>query len=128
MRRKKERSKQDQTNKQGKATQHTQGSHFSHVQYTSKKTSHKRAVQRAPVLIKRGENGGRTGAPVRLPVRTGACIVYRTCTYIHVHVLCCFALFVCLTLLASFFLPSHLSFKNMYMYMEIHVHSNCPQT
>ena len=29
--------------------------------------------------------------------------------------LCCFALFVCLTLLASFFLPSHLSFKNMYM-------------
>ena len=47
--------------------------------------------------------------------------------YIHVHVrqlgkvtalgvLCCFALFVCLTLLASFFLPSHLSFKNMYIY------------
>ena len=31
-------------------------------------------------------------------------------------VLCCFALFVCLTLLASFFLPSHLSFKNMYMW------------
>ena len=30
-------------------------------------------------------------------------------------VLCCFALLVCLTLLASFFLPSHLSFKNMYM-------------
>ena len=30
-------------------------------------------------------------------------------------VLCCFALFVCLTLLASFFLPSHLSFKNMYI-------------
>ena len=30
------------------------------------------------------------------------------------YVLCCFALFVCLTLLASFFLPSHLSFKNMY--------------
>ena len=28
---------------------------------------------------------------------------------------CCFALFVCLTLLASFFLPSHLSFKNMYL-------------
>ena len=34
--------------------------------------------------------------------------------YVCVHVLCCFALFVCLTLLASFFLPSHLSFKNMY--------------
>ena len=30
-------------------------------------------------------------------------------------VLCCFALFVCLTLLASFFLLSHLSFKNMYI-------------
>ena len=29
--------------------------------------------------------------------------------------MCCFALFVCLTLLASFFLPSHLSFKNMYI-------------
>ena len=39
------------------------------------------------------------------------------CTHVHVHVLCCFALFVCLTLLASFFLPSHLSFKNMYMYI-----------
>ena len=34
-------------------------------------------------------------------------------------VLCCFALFVCLTLLASFI---HLSFKNMYMYMYIHKH------
>ena len=29
-------------------------------------------------------------------------------------VLCCFALFVCVILLVSFFLPSHLSFKNMY--------------
>ena len=38
-------------------------------------------------------------------------------------VLCCFALFVCLTLLASFFLPSHLSFKNMYMYMHRPVHT-----
>ena len=28
------------------------------------------------------------------------------------------ALFVCLTLLASFFLPSHLSFKNMYQYIS----------
>ena len=34
-------------------------------------------------------------------------------------VLCCFALFVCLTLLASFFLPSHLSFKNMYLNVYI---------
>ena len=31
-------------------------------------------------------------------------------------VLCCFALFVCLTLLASFFLPFHLSLKH------VHVH------
>ena len=31
--------------------------------------------------------------------------------YLYMGVLCCFALFVCLTLLASFFLPSHLSFK-----------------
>ena len=37
-------------------------------------------------------------------------------------VLCCFALFVCLTLLASFFLPSHLSFKNMYKYMYLYIH------
>ena len=45
--------------------------------------------------------------------------------YIHMHahlgevtalgVLCCFALFVCLTLLASFFLPSHLSLKHVYL-------------
>ena len=35
------------------------------------------------------------------------------CMYM-LGVLCCFALFVCLTLLASFFLPSHLSFKNMF--------------
>ena len=44
--------------------------------------------------------------------------------YIPIHVytnvtalgvLCYFALFVCLTLLASIFLPSHLSFKNMYI-------------
>ena len=35
-------------------------------------------------------------------------------------VLCCFALFVCLTLLVSFFLPSHLSFKNMYMALYLH--------
>ena len=34
-------------------------------------------------------------------------------------VLCCFALFVCLTLLASFFLPSHLSFKNMYIWFTL---------
>ena len=32
--------------------------------------------------------------------------------HVHVHV---HALFVYLTLLASFFLPSHLSFKNMYI-------------
>ena len=39
-------------------------------------------------------------------------------------VLCFFALFVCLILLASFFLPSHLSLKHVctvYMYMYIHV-------
>ena len=34
MRRKKERSKQGQTNKQGKATQHTQGSHMYMYMYT----------------------------------------------------------------------------------------------
>ena len=39
-------------------------------------------------------------------------------------VLCCFALFVCLTLLASFF---HLSFKNMYKYIVHHVCSLNPE-
>ena len=43
-------------------------------------------------------------------------IAPRTC-FTALGVLCCFALFVCLTLLASFFLPSHLSFKNMYMFL-----------
>ena len=49
-------------------------------------------------------------------------------------VLCCFALFVCLTLLASFFLPSHLKHVHVHVYtckwreqwsillQEIHVH------
>ena len=45
-------------------------------------------------------------------------------THVHVFflgkvtalgVLCWFDFFVCLTLLASFFFPSHLSFKNMYI-------------
>ena len=47
-------------------------------------------------------------------------------------VLCCFALFVCLTLLASFFLPSHLSFKNVCVCVcvcvcvaHVHVHGYC---
>ena len=35
--------------------------------------------------------------------------------HVHVHVLLCL---VCLTLLASFFLPSHLSVNNMYMYIQ----------
>ena len=38
---------------------------------------------------------------------------FTACTCNALCVLYCFALFVCLTLLASFFLPSHLSFKNM---------------
>ena len=41
-------------------------------------------------------------------------------------VLCCFALFVCLILLASFFLPSHLSFKNMYLYCTFCYSRNTP--
>ena len=42
-------------------------------------------------------------------------------------VLCCFALFVCLTLLAFFFLPSHLSFKNMHTCMMSYI-LHCFQT
>ena len=60
---------------------------------------------------------------------TSTCSFYLD-VYVHVHVhtvtalgvLCCFALFVCLTLLASFFLPSHLSFKNMYVFDNNYVH------
>ena len=38
-------------------------------------------------------------------------------------VLCCFALFVCLTLLASFFLSSSLKHVHVYMYVyKVHVH------
>ena len=37
-------------------------------------------------------------------------------------VLCCFALFACLTLLASFFLPSHLSLKTCIMAVLIHLY------
>ena len=41
-------------------------------------------------------------------------------------VLCCFALFICLTLLASFFLPSHLSFNNMYTRcLVLYVYTRC---
>ena len=51
------------------------------------------------------------------------CIYLLTHIHVHAWVLCCFALFVCLTLLASFFLPSHLSFKNMYIPMLSLAHS-----
>ena len=52
-------------------------------------------------------------------------VYVQSCTGVHV---------VCLTLLASFFLPSHLSFKNMCMYMYvcnicyIHVSTQCTCT
>ena len=55
--------------------------------------------------------------PVCVQHYTEACHRRIVNAHVHVGVLCCFALFVCLTLLASFFLPSHLSFKNMYMYL-----------
>ena len=58
------------------------------------------------------------------------CTCMCTCTFflgkvtaLQLGVLCCFALFVCLTLLASFFLPSHLSFRNMYMYMYMYIYT-----
>ena len=57
--------------------------------------------------------------------------------YIYIHevtalgVLCCFALFVCLALLASFFLPSHLSLKHVHkcswnMHLRIYMHVHVP--
>ena len=62
-------------------------------------------------------------ASVAQLVYRALCLEYRVSSHLSCFVLgkvtalgllCCFALFVCLTLLASFFLPSHLSFKNMY--------------
>ena len=54
------------------------------------------------------------------------CSTFGTCTCTCIqpdYLLCakymyrvCYVALPCLTLLASFFLPSHLSFKNMYMY------------
>ena len=49
----------------------------------------------------------------------GVLAPYIPVSHMHVYTrfgVWCRWLFVCLTLLASFFLPSHLSFKNMYMY------------
>ena len=45
---------------------------------------------------------------VRVPPEAAPFFLGKVTTF---GVLCCFALFVCLTLLASFFLLSHLSFK-----------------
>ena len=47
------------------------------------------------------------------------CVCVCVCVCVRSTCMHCFALFVCLTLLASFFLPSHLSFKNMHM--SVHV-------
>ena len=40
-------------------------------------------------------------------------------------VLCCFALFVCLTLLASFFLTSHLSIKHVHACIHVRTLKSC---
>ena len=59
--------------------------------------------------------------PIHMIVHVHVCILCIVDVHVFLGkvtalgVLCCFALFVCLTLLASFFLPSHLSFKNMYI-------------
>ena len=71
---KEERSKQGQTNKQGKATQHTQGSHFSTYMYM-----HVRGFESHPRQL--------------IFLRKSDCL---RCAVL-------LALFVCLTLLASFF-------------------------
>ena len=55
--------------------------------------------------------------PLRYPIAARYCPGE---VHVHVGVLCCFALFVCLTLLASFFLPSHLSLKHVYTCTYIH--------
>ena len=42
-------------------------------------------------------------------------LIHISYLYMYMYMGVLVALFVCLTLLASFFLPSHLSFKNMYI-------------
>ena len=65
-----------------------------------------------------------SSGPPPPPPPPPVCVQYvHVYSSVNVHVLGgCFALFVCLILLASFFLPSHLSFKNMYMYMCVCLH------
>ena len=50
-------------------------------------------------------------------------IVYCVCYYMYTCIYMLLCLVVCLTLLASFFLPSHLSLKHVYIYMYIHTGS-----
>ena len=74
-----------------------------------------------------GEGGGREiglkFAEVKRPRGDMFICSFFLGTVTALGVLCCFALFVCLALLASFFLPSHLSLKHVYMY--IHMYSTC---
>ena len=48
--------------------------------------------------------------PLFMPDLAHLMYMCRLVHILNVYMLYCFALFVCLTLLASFFLPSHLSF------------------
>ena len=95
-RRKKERSKQRQTNKQGKATQHTQGSLFLEKMRLRWDSNPRHSIHRTERSTSWATEAAQLAGPK-------SHISYKY-------------MFVCLTLLASFFLPSHLSFKNMYMY------------
>ena len=64
---------------------------------------------------------GRHGERERGRVRGGKSREGKNERYMYnVYVEIYMYMFVCLTLLASFFLPSHLSFKNMYISLYIH--------
>ena len=76
-------------------------------------------------IMQRASSGGNMAtSPLKSNASSGTCTCSTccTCTCTALGVLCYFALFVCLTLLASFFLPSHLSFKNMHIYMYMYMH------
>ena len=106
-----ERSKQGQTNKQGKATQHTQGSHCTCcLGYVALLCLFDLACFFLPSFSSL--------------IKTCIYIYMHACTHVHVHVhlLCCFALFVCLFDLACLLLSSFSSF--MYT-VHVHVHCTC---
>ena len=59
------------------------------------------------------------------PVHTISNLIWHSILFFILSYMCCFALFVCLTLLASFFLPSHLQLKkHVFPYSHVSIPLN----